>query len=90
MLLKVDGLIVDCDTKSSISRLRKLREDLCKKQSDWKKAFKIKDAIVEELKNLKTIAEDSTSDKKEIVAKIDSLLILIDPERELESEDCGG
>ena len=39
-----------CDTKTSISKLRSLREELCKKQVKWKEAFQVKDELVEELK----------------------------------------
>ena len=38
---------MDCDTKNSIEKLRSLRESLCQKQTQWKKAFAVKDAKVD-------------------------------------------
>ena len=81
---------MDCDTKESITRLRKLREDLCEKQSEWKKAFAVKDIIVNELKAIKESALDPDVGRDDILQKIDSLLILIDPDRQQELEDQSG
>jgi len=76
------------DVKSSISKLRSLREELCKKQSKWDEAFKVKDEIVAELKNLKDFTDKPSSTKQCISGKIDNLLILLDPDRENEKEKC--
>ena len=81
---------MDCDTKESITKLRKLREALCEKQSEWKKAFAVKDIIVNELKDLKESALDSDVGRDDLLAKIDSLLILIDPDRQQELEGQDG
>ena len=81
---------MDCDTKDSITRLRQLRESLCEKQSEWKKAFAVKDTIVCELKAIKESALDPNVDREEILNKIDSLLVLIDPDRQRELEDQNG
>ena len=40
------------EMKSSISKLRSLRDDLCRKQSKWKEAFNIKDEIDDAIKNV--------------------------------------
>jgi len=74
-----------CDTKSSISKLRSLREELCKKQNRWEEAFHIKDAVVEELQSLKELADCPESTKQCISSGIDNLLMLLDPNREDES-----
>jgi hypothetical protein len=81
---------MDCETKDSIVKLRKLREELCEKRNQWKNAFAVKDAIVAELKVLKEYASDSSSSREAIVEKIDCLLVLIDPDREDELETCDG
>tara|TARA_B100000214_G_C23868508_1_gene581470 strand:+ start:730 stop:969 length:240 start_codon:yes stop_codon:yes gene_type:complete len=75
------------EMKSSISKLRSLREDLCKKQSSWKQAFEIKDQIVMELNLLKEFTDSTSSTKEQISEKIDCLLILLDPARENGEED---
>ena len=75
------------EMKSSISKLRSLRDDLCKKQSKWKEAFNIKDEIVIQLNSLKTLADSPDSTKECISKKIDSLLVLLDPNRADEKGD---
>ena len=77
---------MDSATKDSITKLRKLREDLCQKQSEWKNAFAVKDKIVCELKSIKECACDPNVGREEILKRIDSLLILIDPDRQKELE----
>ena len=81
---------MDCDTKDSITKLRQLRESLCEKQIDWKRAFAVKDTIVSELKAIKESAIDPNVNRDDILKKIDSLLILIDPDRQKELEDQNG
>lgn len=73
---------MDCGTKDSIIKLRKLRESLCEKQNEWKSAFAIKDMVVCELKSIKESALNPDVSREDILEKIDSLLILIDPDRQ--------
>ena len=73
------------DPKDSINRLRQLRDELCKKQSDWKSAFAVKDLIVSQLKAIKESASDPDTSREEILSKIDSILVLIDPDRQKET-----
>ena len=81
---------MDCDTKESITRLRKLRESLCEKQTEWKKAFAVKDTIVCELKAIQESALDPTVSREVILKKIDNLLVLIDPDRQQQLEGQDG
>ena len=78
---------MDKETKSGILKLRELRDELCSKQSQWKNAFQIKDTIVNELKVLKNMAVDPQVDKIVLVEKIDSLLVMIDPDRQKDLEN---
>lgn len=78
---------MDCKTKESISKLRQLRDDLCDKQSEWKKAFAVKDTIVTELKKIKESALDPNVSRDQLLENIDLLLILIDPDRQKEMEE---
>ena len=78
---------MDSASKESIVRLRELRDQLCKKQSDWKRAFAVKDAVVEQLKSIKESALNPNVSREEILSKIDSLLVLIDPDRQQPSGD---
>jgi hypothetical protein len=77
---------VDCEAKESITKLRQLRDSLCKKQSEWKKAFAVKDMIVIRLKDIKQTALDSDIGRDILIQEIDALLILVDPERQQELE----
>ena len=77
---------MDKDTKSGILKLRALRDELCSKQSEWKKAFQVKDSVVEELRVLKELANDADVDREVLVGKIDNLLLLIDPDRQKDLE----
>ena len=77
---------MDCETKDSIEKLRSLRESLCQKQTQWKKAFAVKDAVVIQLRSLKDIAADPGVERSEILVKIDCLLSLIDPDYPLVAE----
>lgn len=78
---------MDCGTKDSIVRLRKLRETLCEKQLEWKSAFAVKDMIVCELRTIKESALDPDVSRDDILQKIDTLLVLIDPDRQQQLED---
>lgn len=78
---------MDCKTKESITRLRQLRDNLCDKQSEWKKAFAVKDIIVCELKKIKESVIDPNVGRDQLLNEIDTLLILIDPDRQKEMED---
>ena len=81
---------MDNETKSSIEKLRKLREKLCEKQSDWQHAFKVKDAVIKELKCLKMLAEKPDSDKSQIAEKINHLLSIFIDKNDPPVEDCDG
>ena len=63
---------MDKDTKSGILKLRALRDELCSKQSEWKKAFQVKDSVVEELRVLKELANDADVDREVLVGKIEN------------------
>ena len=77
---------MDRDTKESITRLRQLRDDLCQKQQEWKKAFALKDMIVDKLKDIKESALNPDVSRDDLLSEIDSLLILVDPDRQQELE----
>ena len=80
---------MDYDAKASITELRKLRDELCKKQKHWKSVFEVKDAIVQELKDLKLFIGDPNSSKEEIIKKIEALLTLMEPQLN-NAKDCNG
>jgi hypothetical protein len=75
---------MDCGTKSSIAKLRALRDELCKKQNKWQEAFDVKDSIVLELNSITEMSKDPQVTKECVIERIDLLLELIDPARENE------
>jgi hypothetical protein len=75
---------MDCGTKSSIAKLRALRDELCKKQNKWQEAFDVKDSIVLELNSIMEMADNPEVTKECVIERVDLLLELIDPSRENE------
>ena len=57
---------VNCDISESMKHLRKLRDDLCEKEKIWKEAYRARDYVVAELKEVyklvrqKKISESQT------------------------------
>jgi len=63
-----------------ISKLRSMREELCKKESNWKRAFDIKDWINEQLNELLRMSRDESVDKKDIEDRLEDILCVLEPE----------
>lgn len=72
----LDGFVMD-DGKGltpTILRLRALREQLCSSQSDWKRAFEVRDFVISELKMLHEMLEDETVERSDCSAKAKGIL----------------
>ena len=63
-----------------ISKLRSMREELCKKESNWKRAFDIKDWINEQLNELLRMSRDESVEKKDIEDRLEDILCVLEPE----------
>ena len=63
-----------------ISKLRSMREELCKKESNWKRAFDIKDWINEQLNELLNMSRDESVEKKDIENRLEDILCVLEPE----------
>ena len=63
-----------------ISKLRSMREELCKKESNWKRAFDIKDWINEQLNELLRMSRDEKVEKKDIEDRLEDILCVLEPE----------
>ena len=63
-----------------ISKLRSMREELCKKEHNWKRAFDIKDWINEQLNELLIMSRDEKFEKKDIENRIEDILCVLEPE----------
>lgn len=68
----------DC-VATRLSRLRDMRNSLCKKEKTWQEAFAMRDWIVEQLKILQTMTSDDQTLKKDIKERVDDLLCVLDP-----------
>jgi len=68
----------DC-VATRLSKLRNMRNSLCKKEKTWKEAFAMRDWIVEQLKILQTMTSDDQTLKKDIKERVDDLLCVLDP-----------
>ena len=62
------------DVMPSIKKLRELRESLCNKQDEWKKAFKVRDFVISELEELHGMLVDETKSRKSCTEKAQRLL----------------
>ena len=58
----------------SISRLRSLREKLCKNDSQWKKAFEVRDHVISSLEALQLKLDDEVTPKKECASELKRIL----------------
>ena len=63
-----------------ISKLRSMREELCKKEHNWKRAFDIKDWINDQLNELLIMSRDEKFEKKDIENRIEDILCVLEPE----------
>lgn len=62
-----------------LSKLREMRESLCKKEKTWKEAFAMRDWIVGQLNVLHKMTTEDQTTKKEIKERLEDLLCALDP-----------
>ena len=62
------------ETKSSILKLRALREKLCTSDTQWRKAFEVRDYVIENLKKLQVTLDDETTSKKDCASDLRNIL----------------
>ena len=63
----------DCITVR-LSKLREMRESLCKKEQTWKEAFAMRDWIVDQLNILQEMTTKDQTTKEDIKDRLDDLL----------------
>jgi uncharacterized protein (DUF2342 family) len=68
----------DC-VATRLSKLREMRESLCKKEKTWQEAFAMRDWIVEQLKILQKMVEHDQTQKQEIKDRLADLLCALEP-----------
>ena len=62
-----------------LSKLREMRESLCKKENTWKEAFAMRDWIVDQLSILHKMTTEDQATKEDIKERLDDLLCALDP-----------
>jgi len=63
-----------------LAKLREVREKLCSKEHNWEEAFKAKDWITVQLKELLKIANDNQQTREDIVNRIEDVLCVLEPD----------
>lgn len=66
------------------TKLHELREELCKKNSNWSEVFTLRDWLIENLKDLVKQAESDIVTKQDMVNMIEDLICVVEPEEENE------
>jgi len=62
------------DLSESITRLRSLREKLCKNDNEWKKAFEVRDYVIDNLKALQAKLDNEETPKKDCASELKRIL----------------
>ena len=62
-----------------LSKLREMRESLCKKEKTWKEAFAMRDWIVDQLKILQEMTVSDQTSKEDVKNRLEDLLCALDP-----------
>ena len=69
------------------ARLKSLRNTLCKKEENWKKAFDIKDWMTEQMTDLLLIVRDKNVSRDDIEDRVEDILCVLDPDsKEIDDE----
>lgn len=69
------------------AKLRSLRENLCKKEETWQKAFDLKDWLSDQLVDLLKLVRDQNASREDIEDRIEDILCVIDPDnKEIDDE----
>ena len=69
------------------AKLRSLRDNLCKKEENWKKAFDIKDWMADQLVDLLKIIRDQNVSRDDIEDRVEDILCVIDPDNKEIDDD---
>ena len=69
-----------------LQRLRSLRAKLCKKETDWDEAFKVRDWMVDQLKTLQNMSHSEVHTKKDIAERVEDILCALEPTEGSEDE----
>ena len=69
------------------AKLRSLRDNLCKKEENWQKAFDIKDWMADQLVDLLKIIRDQNVSRDDIEDRVEDILCVLDPDNKEIDDD---
>ena len=69
------------------AKLRSLRDNLCKKEENWKKAFDIKDWMADQLVELLKMIRNQNVSREDIEDRVEDILCVIDPDNKEIDDD---
>ena len=69
------------------AKLRSLRDNLCKKEDNWQKAFDIKDWMADQLVDLLKMIRDQNVSREDIEDRVEDILCVIDPDNKEIDDD---
>jgi len=64
------------------TKLRELREELCKKNNNWAEVFTLRDWLIQNLKDLVRQAESDIITKEDVVNMLEDLICVVEPEED--------
>jgi hypothetical protein len=69
------------------SKLRSLRDSLCKKEENWQKAFDIKDWMAAQMTDLLKMIRDQSVSRDDIEDRVEDVLCVLDPDNKEIDDD---
>ena len=69
------------------AKLRSLRNNLCKKEENWQKAFDIKDWMADQMVDLLKMIRDQNVSRDDIEDRVEDILCVLDPENKEIDDD---
>lgn len=64
------------------TKLRELREELCKKNNNWDEVFALRDWLIQNLKDLVKQAESDIITKEDVINMLEDLICVVEPEED--------
>ena len=64
------------------TKLRDLREELCKKNNNWGEVFELRDWLIQNLKDLVKQAESDIITKEDVINMLEDLICVVEPEED--------
>ncbi len=69
------------------AKLRSLRDNLCKKEENWQKAFDIKDWMADQMVDLLKMIRDQNVSRDDIEDRVEDVLCVLDPDNKEIDDD---